>query len=108
MAHNLLEYLLVELHQCHQIMLLLQWEQILMALLQWDQIIMSLLQLDQLTEHLQWDKITELLQFMVNLIMVNMVNLTITNHHQITILITLLHLNQPILIHLLLLLRPQG
>ena len=112
MAGNLLEYLLAVLLQCHQVMLHLQWDQVTMLHLQWDQVTMHHLQWDQVTMlHLQWDQVTmlhllldqltELLQYTINLIMVN---LPTTSHHQITILIILLHLNQPIQIPLL---KPQ-
>ena len=85
MEHHLQMFLLVELLQCHQIMVYLLWDKIMESLLR-----------DKLTQLLQREHLMELLKLTVNLKSINMDSLSTVDqfmhlhHHQI--LITLLHL----------------
>ena len=85
MEHHLQMFLLVELLQCHQIMVHLLWDKIMESLLQ-----------DKLTQLLQREHLMELLKLTVNLKSINMDSLstvdqfTHLHHHKIPI--TLPHL----------------
>ena len=85
MEHHLQMFLLVELLQCHQIMVHLLWDKIMESLLQ-----------DKLTQLLQWEHLMELLKLTVNLKSINMDSLSMvdqfTHLHHHKILITLPHL----------------
>ena len=94
MEHHLQMFLLVELLQCHQIMVHLLWDKIMESLLR-DKLT-QLLQWEHLMELLLWEHRMELLLLTVNLMSINMDSLstadqfTHLHHHKIPI--TLPHL----------------